>query len=656
MLDITSPGRSGAGSNETASLIAHCLGHCRTHHLTPVILALPNPLPEQRLQELLENPEIEGIMCGAGSPSNKRIEHFNVDDYDWKLPDRSAPTIACLGPRSLFSFHMTLAAHRHNVEWLVYTTPIGYRREPVKRFLVARFFEKIFAILRKIVRKVSSVIIRIVHSIKHRLFNRFSRFHALIEPSHAYLMRHIHPAVKRFRLGRVMLRGWDNAITYLLNFRRLRHFEKTLKGAEHPLLERKDLVSGRIVMINTSLTHGGAERQVVNTLLGLVRRGHTDVTLLCDFLHSRPEHDFYLWQLENTPVEAAEIRTSLNIADHDRLAAMAERIEAVVQPLPTAVKDDILYYVCELLLRRPEAVHLWQDATNIKGAVAALLVGIPTIIISMRNMTPNRFAYYLPWMWPGYKILAQHPEVIMLNNSRAGAEDYTQWLGLPENRIQVLYNGIEADNMQPVPVSESTAYRKTLGIPANAPVVGGIFRFYPEKDPLLWVEVMGNVAKAHPDVAFLLIGAGHMLDEMRSRAEALGIADRFYTPGTVKSAALPLSLFDVFLLTSRIEGTPNVVIEAQWLGVPVVATDAGGTAEAVDNSTTGWIVNNRDADALAEHVLFILDHHDWDEAAIAASREFAAKRFGLDRMIAETLRLYGYQRTEGGGQKTENRL
>ncbi len=644
MLDITSPaGQSGTEADEAISLIAHCLNYCRVHQLAPVILALPNPLPEQRLQELLEIPEINGILCGSGSLSSEHVERFNVDDYDWTMPARSAPTIACLGPRSLFSFQMILAARRHNVEWLVYATPIGYRRERVKRFLVARFFEKIFDILRKIARKASRAIKRIVNSINYRLSNRFTRLHALIGRSHAHIIRHIHPAINRFRLGRIMLRDWDNAVTSLLNFGTLRHFKKTLKGTKHPLLERKDLVSGRIVMINTSLTHGGAERQVVNTLLGLVRHGQADVTLLCDFLHSRPEHDFYLWQLQNTPVEAAEIRTSLNIADHDRLAPMAERIEQVLEPLPPAVKDDILYYVCEFLLRRPEVVHLWQDATNIKGAIAALLVGIPTIIISMRNMTPNRFAYYLPWMWPGYKTLAKHPEVIMINNSRAGAEDYTQWLGLPENRIQVLYNGIEADNMKPLPETESTAWRKKLGIPGNAPVVGGIFRFYPEKDPLLWVEVMGKVAKAHPDVAFLLIGAGHMLDEMRSRAEALGVADRFYTPGTVKNAALPLSLFDVFLLTSRIEGTPNVVIEAQWLGVPVVATDAGGTADAVDNGTTGWIVKNRDADALAERVLFILNHHDWDEQAISACREFAATRFGLDRMIAETLRLYGYQ-------------
>ena len=648
MLDITSPtGQSGAEADEAISLIAHCLNYCRAHQLTPVILALQEQrLQEQRLQELLENPEINGILCGSGSLSSEHVERFNVDDYDWKMPARSAPTIACLGPRSLFSFHMILAARRHNVEWLVYTTPIGYRRERVKRFLVARFFEKIVDVIRKILSKASKAIIRIVNSIKYRLFNRFSRLHALIGRSHAYLMQHMRPALNRFRLGRTMLRGWDNAVASLLNFRTLRRFKKTLKGAKHPLLERKDLVPGRIIVINTSLTHGGAERQVVNTLLGLVRHGHTDVTLLCDFLHSRPEHDFYLWQLQNTPIEAAEIRTSLNIADHDRLATMAERIEQVLEPLPPAVKDDILCYVCEFLLRRPEVVHLWQDATNIKGAVAALLVGIPTIIMSMRNMTPNRFAYYLPWMWSGYKALAQHPAAIMINNSRAGADDYTQWLGLPEDGIQVLYNGIEADNMKPVAESESTAYRKKLGIPADAPVVGGIFRFYPEKDPLLWVEVMGKVAKARPDVAFLLIGAGHMLDEMRSRAEALGVADRFFTPGTVKNAALPLSLFDVFLLTSRIEGTPNVVIEAQWLGVPVVATDAGGTADAVDNGTTGWIVKNRDADALAERVLFVLDHQDWDEAAISASREFAAKRFGLDRMIAETLRLYGYQRTE----------
>ena len=70
----------------------------------------------------------------------------------------------------------------------------------------------------------------------------------------------------------------------------------------------------------------------------------------------------------------------------------------------------------------------------------------------------------------------------------------------------------------------------------------------------------------------------------------LGIGECFHTPGTIENTETGLSLLDVFLLTSAFEGTPNVVLEATCLGVPVVATEAGGTREAIEEGVTGHVV------------------------------------------------------------------
>ena len=133
-----------------------------------------------------------------------------------------------------------------------------------------------------------------------------------------------------------------------------------------------------------------------------------------------------------------------------------------------------------------------------------------------------------------------------------------------------------------------------------------------------------------------------MADSIRHLARSLGIADRLFMPGTEKNPTLPLSVMDVFLLTSKFEGTPNVVLEAQWLGVPVVATDAGGTRDAIDVGRSGWIAEKRNPDGLAERVLFVLANTDWCAQVRHAGPEFVASRFGLDRMIRETLDIYGY--------------
>ena len=79
--------------------------------------------------------------------------------------------------------------------------------------------------------------------------------------------------------------------------------------------------------------------------------------------------------------------------------------------------DDVVYYMRELIELRPEVVHAWQDATNIKVGIAAALLGVPRIVLSTRNMAAVRFAYYHPYMWPAYRALERLPNVVFVNNS-----------------------------------------------------------------------------------------------------------------------------------------------------------------------------------------------------------------------------------------------
>ena len=103
-----------------------------------------------------------------------------------------------------------------------------------------------------------------------------------------------------------------------------------------------------------------------------------------------------------------------------------------------------------------------------------------------------------------------------------------------------------------------------------------------------------------------------------------------------------LSALDVFLLTSFKEGTPNVVLEAQHVGTPVIAVEAGGTREALEEGRTGWIVDPPDAAGLADRVCALLDDAGLRAACLTAGPAFIQARFGLDRMVDETLAAYGF--------------
>jgi len=104
----------------------------------------------------------------------------------------------------------------------------------------------------------------------------------------------------------------------------------------------------------------------------------------------------------------------------------------------------------------------------------------------------------------------------------------------------------------------------------------------------------------------------------------------------------------VFLLTSYGEGVPNVVLEAQWAGTPVVATKAGGVAEALELGVSGWIVDPPDADRLAQRVSWLLGDHGARALAQTAGPELIRSRFGLQRMLDETVQAYDLRRVASG--------
>ena len=408
-----------------------------------------------------------------------------------------------------------------------------------------------------------------------------------------------------------------------------------------PIFPAAEFASGPIILVNNALAAGGVERQVVNTLRGLEHNG-VSAGLLCLRLHEDPKFDFFLPALENgsgfvrnvmTDRQAqAELQTSIPA---DALA----RMQAAIGWMPGNVQNEVLRFAAEFASLKPSVVHAWQDSTSIAAAYGAWLVGVPRILVSSRNLVPTNFAYFRPYMLYAYREIASCAPIIMINNSEAGARDYARWLDVPFDRFVVKHNGIDTGAMKRPPAEVTSGFRAKLGIPADARIVGSIFRFYAEKRPLLWIETAARISKQYRDCHFVMFGEGPQQAEVLVAANQHGFGDRLHLPGNIADPALGLSLFDVFLLTSKFEGTPNVVLEASLLGIPVVATDAGGTREAIMENVTGQVAV-ADPEELAQHVLAILDNPTWSARVRTEGPAFVAKRFGLARMLDETMSLY----------------
>lgn len=401
-----------------------------------------------------------------------------------------------------------------------------------------------------------------------------------------------------------------------------------------------------IALVTGSLAPGGAERQLVTTIRGIVESGHAlgDITLYCVSLQKRLRRDFYLPLIADLPINIVELDAAA--ADQAR-AQLSDDDLALVRHFPDDMRPAIQFWYADFMARRPAVVHAWQDSTCLTAVVAALLAGVPRIVLSTRSTRPDNPRRRLKrYMERAYRQVMPLPNVVMLNNSRAGATDYEEWLDLPPQTVEVIYNGIDFDALaaQADP-AETARLRAEHGIPADAPVLGGVFRMSEEKRPLLWIDSAAAVAKAMPDVHFVVCGDGPMRDEMQLRAQKHGIADRLHMPGQVKVGSWFL-MMDVLLLTSRMEGLPNVLLEAQSLGVPVVAPRVGGVPEVVEEGQTGFSVPDADAASLAEKLLFILRDREWHGRAAQRAQIFAKNMFGIRAMTGRTLVAYFPDDTE----------
>jgi glycosyltransferase involved in cell wall biosynthesis len=143
-----------------------------------------------------------------------------------------------------------------------------------------------------------------------------------------------------------------------------------------------------------------------------------------------------------------------------------------------------------------------------------------------------------------------------------------------------------------------------------------------------------------PNARFVLFGEGEMAGEMERAISDLGLKDRFLLAGITSDILEVISLMDILLLTSEVEGLPNVVLEAQWVGTPIVATAAGGTSEAVEIGRTGWILDSANPVMLAEIIQWLFKHPEERLAVQTHGPALVKHRFGVLNMIKETLDVY----------------
>jgi glycosyltransferase involved in cell wall biosynthesis len=202
----------------------------------------------------------------------------------------------------------------------------------------------------------------------------------------------------------------------------------------------------------------------------------------------------------------------------------------------------------------------------------------------------------------------------------------------------VIPNGVPVDAFQS-PAGTRERIRGELGLDAAAPVLLSVGRLNPQKNHALLLSAFAQAELAALGAQLLLAGKGELRDELQAQAAALGIAENVHFLGVRKDVPALLGAADLFVLASRYEGNPLVVMEAMAAGRAVVATAVGCVPELV-GPETGRLVPPGDAAALGVALGELVQDIELAHSLGAAALRTARERFDVSVMADQYLALY----------------
>lgn len=404
---------------------------------------------------------------------------------------------------------------------------------------------------------------------------------------------------------------------------------------------------GKIALVTGSLGAGGAERQMSRLAIRLTRlyrrRESIDnlpleypVELIIKSLAPGEKNDFFLKEVLDNGVAIHEMEKMQ--AEPPCLAHFSDpELEILVGHLPPATTYGVNRLVRHFTAAETDYVSIWQDGACLLSAFAAILAGVPRIQLGVRGLPPSlRTHMSRPEYETLYRALMCTPGVDFLSNSHNVALEYGRWLDVPLEKFRIVYNGVKVPKGEGSPVLDAQ-WQAFADRTADAKItVGGVFRFAKDKRPKLWIRFAQHHLAMHPQSRFILVGGGDMLSESIELAEELGISHRVLFVGASKDVGYWMNKIDVLVLLSRYEGLPNVLIEAQMMGIPVVTTPAGGATECFLDGLTGFsldcaeMVDFRHVSSYVHQLCIEMEPH---HAFRSHGNQFLEANFSIDGMV-----------------------
>ena len=279
----------------------------------------------------------------------------------------------------------------------------------------------------------------------------------------------------------------------------------------------------------------------------------------------------------------------------------------------------------------PDIVHCHsRRGGDFLGGQAASMAGIPAIV-SRRVDNPESALQAEMRYRPFRKVIAISEAIAnMLRQA-----------GLDERRLQVIRSAVDVAAVAASPGNDnSDAFRSAFDLSADQTVLGVIGQLIPRKGHRYLLECVAGLAGSYPGLRLVVFGEGPLDAELKSLANELAITDMVRFVGFRDDLDDMIGNLDIVVHPALAEGLGVALLKAAAAGVPVVAFDAGGVREAVEDGVTGTLVEPENVIALQNAIAFLLDDKEKRERFGAAGRKRMRDEFTIDAMVDKHVMLY----------------
>ncbi len=293
-----------------------------------------------------------------------------------------------------------------------------------------------------------------------------------------------------------------------------------------------------------------------------------------------------------------------------------------------------------LIKEKFDIVHTHTAKAGALGRLAAHLAGNRRVIHMPHG---NNFYGYFNFLTSRLvvsieRFLSKYTSMFIAL-SELEKKELMEYAAIAIEKIKVIPSGLDLE-FKNIDLSSHHKKKRDFGFNLEQKIIGMVSRLEPIKGPQYFIEAIPEVIKNNAEAAFLIVGEGSLRRKLEDRARELGVSRKVVFAGWREDILEVISFLEVLVQPSLNEAIGRVLLEAQALGIPVIATRVGGIPEVVKDGITGMLIPPKDSKKLALSICQLLENEQKRSEMSKHAREWIDERFSATKMIQEFESLY----------------